>query len=215
MARRKSPRVPRAGTRDRGSPRATPFSINKATGGPGVAVPRGAGAATTPPSKDAFPIVGIGASAGGLEAFSELLSHLPIDPTMAFILVQHLDPKHPSILTEILSRTTAMPVVEVKHGMRVEPCHVYVMPPNTSMTIVGGVLNLAPRSDDRGLHMPIDHFLRSLAEDAGIRAIGVILSGSASDGALGLKAIKAEGGITFAEAPQSARFEGMPRSAVA
>jgi two-component system CheB/CheR fusion protein len=180
-----------------------------------VALPRGAGAAITPPSKDAFPIVGIGASAGGLEAFSELLSHLPVDPTMAFILVQHLDPKHPSILTEILSRTTGMPVVEVQHGMRVEPCRVYVMPPNTRMTIVGGILNLVPRSDDRGLHMPIDHFLRSLAEDAGIRAIGVILSGSASDGALGLKAIKAEGGITFAEAPQSARFEGMPRSAVA
>lgn len=179
-----------------------------------MALAGGAGAAAPPP-KDGFPIVGIGASAGGLEAFSELLSHLPVDPTMAFVLVQHLDPKHPSILTDILSRTTAMPVVEVTQAMRVEPGHVYVMPPNTRMTIVGGLLNLAPRSDDRGLHMPIDHFLRSLAEDVGIRAIGVILSGSASDGALGLKAIKAEGGITFAEAPQSARFDGMPRSAVA
>ena len=134
---------------------------------------------------------------------------------MAFVLVQHLDPKYPSILSEILSRTTRMPVVEVTHGVRVELGHVYVMPPNTRMTIVKGVLNLAPRSDDRGPHMPIDHFLRSLADDLKSRAIGVILSGSASDGALGLKAIKAEGGITFAEAPQSAKFDGMPRSAMA
>jgi two-component system, chemotaxis family, CheB/CheR fusion protein len=168
------------------------------------------------PSSDTFPIVGIGASAGGLEAFSELLSHLSLDAaTMAFVLVQHLDPKYPSILSEILGRTTRMPVVEVKQGTRAEPGHVYVMPPNTRMAIVEGILNLAPRSDDRGPHMPIDHFLRSLAEDVKSRAIGVILSGSASDGALGLKAIKAEGGITFAEAPQSAKFDGMPRSAMA
>jgi len=168
------------------------------------------------PSSDTFPIVGIGASAGGLEAFSELLAHLSLDAAaMAFVLVQHLDPKYPSVLSEILGRTTRMPVVEVKQGMRAEPGHVYVMPPNTRMTIVEGILNLAPRSDDPGPHMPIDHFLRSLAEDAKSRAIGVILSGSASDGALGLKAIKAEGGITFAEAPQSAKFDGMPRSAMA
>src|SRR5437667_4461419 len=108
-----------------------------------------------------------------------------------------------------------MPVVEVTNGMSVELGHVYVMPPNTRMTIVAGVLNLTPRSDDRGPHMPIDHFLRSLAQDLKSRAIGVILSGSASDGALGLRAIKAEGGITFAEAPQSAKFDGMPRSAMA
>src|SRR5882762_7654334 len=163
----------------------------------------------------AFPIAGIGASAGGLEAFSELLSHLSVEATMGFVLVQHLDPKHPSILTEILSRTTRMSVVEATHGMRVEAGRVYIMPPNVRMTIADGVLNLAPRSEDRGPHMPIDHFLRSLAEDVRSRAIGVILSGSASDGALGLRAIKAEGGITFAEAPQSAKFDGMPRSAMA
>ena len=177
--------------------------------------PSDVGAAAPPGSKDAFPIAGIGASAGGLEAFSELLSHLPVEATMGFVLVQHLDPKHPSILTEILSRTTRMPVVEATHGMRVEAGRVYIMPPNVSMTITDGVLSLAPRSEDRGPHMPIDHFLRSLAEDVRSRAIGVILSGSASDGALGLRAIKAEGGITFAEAPQSAKFDGMPRSAVA
>jgi two-component system, chemotaxis family, CheB/CheR fusion protein len=195
---KKSPRAPRA-TRDRGAPPATPSSIT----------------AVTPPSRDTFPIVGIGASAGGLEAFSELLSHLPAEAAMAFVLVQHLDPKHPSSLVEILSRTTRLPVVEATHRMRVEPGHVYIMPPNVRMTMADGVLNLAPRSSDRGPHMPIDHFLCSLAESLGGRAIGVILSGSASDGALGLKAIKAEGGVTFAEAPQSAKFDGMPRSAVA
>src|SRR5881628_1279014 len=215
MARKKSPRTRRPATRDRGVPPATPSPINKATREPGMAVPSRAGAAATPPSKHAFPIVGIGASAGGLEAFSELLSNLPVEPTMAFVLIQHLDPKHPSILSDILSRTTRMSVVEAKHGMRVEPGHVYVMPPNARMTIAGEVLHLGPRSDDRGPQLPIDHFLRSLAEDLGSRAIAIILSGSASDGALGLKAVKAEGGITFAEAPQLAKFDSMPRSAVA
>src|SRR5207245_2752183 len=128
MARKKSPRTPRTATRDRGVPRATPSPINKATGKPGVAVPSRAGAAATPLSKHAFPVVGIGASAGGLEAFSELLSNLPVEATMAFVLIQHLDPKHPSILSDILSRTTRMSVVEAKHGMRVEPGHVYIMP---------------------------------------------------------------------------------------
>src|SRR3989475_5083230 len=169
MARKKSPRTPRTATRDRGVPPATRSPINKATGKPGMAVPSRAGAAATPPSKHAFPIVGIGASAGGLEAFSELLSNLPVEATIAFLLIQHLDPKHPSILSDILSRTTRMSVVEAEHGMRVEPGHVYVMPPNARMTIAGEVLHLGPRSDDRGPQLPIDHFLRSLAEDLGDR----------------------------------------------
>src|SRR6266705_5668569 len=198
---KRSPRGPRLASRKGGARPSTPPSpINKATREQSATFPTRGGVAAPQPSRDAFPIVGIGASAGGLEAFSELLAHLSGDAAMAFVLVQHLDPKYPSILSEILSRTTRMPVVEVTHGVRVEPGHVYVMPPNTSMIIVKGVLNLAPRSDDRGPHMPIDRFLRSLAEDSKSRAIGVILSGSASDGALGLKAIKAEGGITFAEA---------------
>src|SRR5437870_1923616 len=213
---KRSPRGPRLASRKGGARPSTPPSpINKATREQSATFPARGGVAAPQPSRDAFPIVGIGASAGGLEAFSELLAHLSGDAAMAFVLVQHLDPKYPSILSEILSRTTRMPVVEVKNGMSVELGHVYVMPPNTRMTIVAGVLNLTPRSDDRGPHMPIDHFLRSLAQDLKSRAIGVILSGSASDGALGLKAIKAEGGITFAEAPQSAKFDGMPRSAMA
>src|SRR5881409_2422198 len=213
---KRSPRSPRSPTGNRGGRPPAPASpIKKATREQSATFPTRGGVAAPQPSRDAFPIVGIGASAGGLEAFSELLAHLSGDAAMAFVLVQHLDPKYPSILSEILSRTTRMPVVEVKNGMSVELGHVYVMPPNTRMTIVAGVLNLTPRSDDPGPHMPIDHFLRSLAEDLKSRAIGVILSGSASDGALGLRAIKAEGGITFAEAPQSAKFDGMPRSAMA
>src|SRR5438093_61358 len=216
-AMKRSPRGPRSASRKGGArPSTSPSPINKATREQSATFPARGGVAAPQPSRDAFPIVGIGASAGGLEAFSELLAHLSVDAAaMAFVLVQHLDPKYPSFLSEILSRTTRMPVVEVKNGMSVEIGHVYVMPPNTRMTIVAGVLNLTPRSDDPGPHMPIDHFLRSLAEDLKSRAIGVILSGSASDGALGLRAIKAEGGITFAEAPQSAKFDGMPRSAMA
>ncbi|HKQ74714.1 MAG TPA: chemotaxis protein CheB [Blastocatellia bacterium] len=162
-----------------------------------------------------FPVVGIGASAGGLEAFRQLLERLPVDTGMAFVLVQHLDPTHDSILTELLSRSTQMPVSEVRDGMAVAPDHVYVIPRNSNMTIAGGVLRLLPREEARGRHRPIDYFLRALAEDQSHRAIGVILSGTASDGTLGLEAIKAEGGITFAEDPKSAKYDSMPRSAIA
>ncbi len=161
-----------------------------------------------------FPVVGIGASAGGLEAFRRLLEHLPTDTGLAFILVQHLDPKHESILAEILSRSTSMPVSEVADGIRVEPDHVYVIPRNANMAIKQGALRLLPREETRGQHRPIDFFLRSLAEEKSNRAIGVILSGTASDGTLGLEAIKAEGGITFAQDAKTARYDGMPRSAI-
>ncbi|MBS3908497.1 MAG: SpoIIE family protein phosphatase [Actinobacteria bacterium] len=173
-------------------------------------------AKTAKENKDtAIPIVGIGASAGGLKAFTQLLQHLPGDIRMAFVLVQHLDPKHVSILPELLAKATKMPVSEVKDGMLVEPNHVYVIPANVNMAIFHGVLNLMPRTEIRGLHLPIDFFLRSLAEDQSNKAIGVILSGTASDGALGLKEVKAAGGITFAQDPESAEYDGMPRSAVA
>ena len=153
------------------------------------------------------PVVGIGASAGGLEAFSQLLKHLPLDTGLAFVLVQHLDPNHESMLTGILSRETRMPVEEVRDGTTVKPNRVYVIPPNTSMTISGQVLRLKPREQVSGPHMPIDHFLRSLAESCKNKAIGVILSGTGSDGALGLEAIKAEGGIIFAQDAESAKIQ--------
>ena len=161
-----------------------------------------------------FPIAGIGASAGGLEAFSELLRQLPEKTGMAFVLVQHLDPKHSSELRDILARTTKIPVQEVTDGVVVKPDHIYVIPPNTSMALKSGVLRLAARVLTRGQHMPIDHFLRSLADDLGNRAIGVILSGTASDGTEGVRAVKAAGGITFAQDEKSAKYTGMPHSAV-
>jgi len=162
-----------------------------------------------------FPVVGIGASAGGLEAFSELLRHLPEKTGMGFVLVQHLDPKHSSELREILARTTKVPVTEVTDGVAVQPDHIYVIPPNTSMAIKDGVLRLAAREFIRGRYLPIDHFLRSLAEDRGNQAISVILSGTASDGTEGTRAIKAAGGITFAQDEKSAKYGSMPHSAAA
>jgi len=161
-----------------------------------------------------FPVVGIGASAGGLEAFSDLLRHLPEKTGMAFVLVQHLDPKHSSELRQILARTTRIPVQEVTDGIVVEPNHVYVMPPNTSMVLNDGRLRLAARMLTRGQQMPVDHFLRSLAEARGDRAISVILSGTASDGTEGSRAIKAAGGITFAQDRETAKYSSMPHSAV-
>src|SRR6266851_3694633 len=165
-------------------------------------------------AKTPFPIVGIGASAGGLEAFSLLLRALPADTGMAFVLVQHLDPKHESQLPEVLSRTTAMPVLTVTDRLRVEPDHVYVIPPNADMTIGGGVFALTPRAKVDH-YKPIDHFFSSLAQEQGGRAIGVVLSGTGSDGTLGLRAIKAEGGITFVQDAKSAKHPGMPQSAAA
>jgi two-component system CheB/CheR fusion protein len=160
-------------------------------------------------------VVGIGASAGGLEAFMELLKPLPNKTGMAFVLIPHLDPKHESAMTELLSRGTGMQVREVHDGMRVKPDCVYVIPPNRVMSIQKGVLLLAQRQHDVGPPMPIDTFFRSLAADCGNNAIGIILSGTASDGTLGVAAIKNEGGITFAQEPQSAKYTGMPNSAVA
>src|SRR5229473_3385440 len=161
-----------------------------------------------------FPVVGIGASAGGIEAVKQMLHVLPVNTGMAFALVQHLDPSHASMLTEILSRATTMSVSEVTDQEAVEPNHVYVIPPGTNMVISQGILRLVPREERPGQPRAVDHFLRSLAEDQGHKAIGVILSGTATDGTLGLEAIKAEGGITFAQ-DESARYDSMPRSAVA
>ncbi|MGA2717006.1 MAG: chemotaxis protein CheB, partial [Bryobacteraceae bacterium] len=161
-----------------------------------------------------FPIVGVGASAGGLEALTELLTALPLDTGMAFVLVQHLEAEHESMLTELLSKVTQMPVIEVRQGTRVESNHVYVIRANTDLSLAGGVLRTSSRKAAAGRHLPIDHFFRTLAEAQGHLAVGIVLSGTASDGTLGLKAIKAAGGITFAQEPKSAKFDGMPKSAL-
>ncbi len=161
-----------------------------------------------------FPIVALGASAGGLEAFEQFFRNVPPDIGLAFILVSHLDPDHVSLLGEILQRSTAMPVVEVRDQARVVPNHVYVMPPNRDMAIFHGVLQLSVPEAPRGQRMPIDAFLRALAEDQGEHAIGIILSGTGTDGTLGLRAILGAGGVTLVQEPASAKYDGMPTSAI-
>jgi two-component system CheB/CheR fusion protein len=173
----------------------------------------------TPPAPPAslhpFPIVGIGASAGGLEALELFLKNVPAGSGMAFVIVQHLDPTHKGMLAELLQRVTPMRVMQVQDRTRVQPDCVYVIPPNKDLSILHGVLHLLDPVAPRGLRLPIDFFFRSLAEDAEERSIGVILSGMGTDGTLGLKAIKGKAGVVFVQDPASAKFDGMPRSAVA
>jgi two-component system CheB/CheR fusion protein len=158
--------------------------------------------------------VGIGASAGGLEALEQFLSHVPEKSGLAFVIIQHLDPTHKGIMPEILQRTTGMEVFQVKDRMRVRPECVYVIPPNKEMSILHGVLHLFDPTAPRGLRLSIDIFLRSLAEDRQERSIGVILSGMGSDGTMGLRAIKEKGGVALVQEPASAKFDSMPRSAI-
>ena len=162
----------------------------------------------------AFPIVGIGASAGGLEALELFLRHVPAGSGMAFVIIQHLDPTHKGIMVELLQRTTAMQVVQARDRMKVAPDRVYVIPPNKDMSILHGTLHLFDPVAPRGLRLPIDFFFRSLADDRQDKSIGVILSGMGSDGTLGLRAIKEKAGAVFVQAPESAKFDGMPRSAI-
>jgi two-component system CheB/CheR fusion protein len=162
-----------------------------------------------------FPLVAIGASAGGLEACRDLLKTLPANTGLAFVLISHLAPDQKSHLVEILASHTGMAVAPVEDGLRPEPDHFYILPPNQFASISRGRLHLEPRPEGRRVPMPIDYFFRSLAVDQKNRAIGVILSGADSDGALGLKAIKGEGGIAIVQAPESARHPGMPRSSIA
>ena len=168
-----------------------------------------------PRTQNAFPIVGIGASAGGLEALELFLKHVPAGSGMAFVIVQHLDPTHKGIMVELLQRITPMPVVQARDRLKVAPDRVYVIPPNKDLSILHGVLHLLEPAKPRGLRLPIDFFFRSLADDRRARSIGVILSGMGSDGTLGLRAIKEKTGVVFVQAPASAKFDGMPRSAIA
>src|SRR5512133_3811700 len=163
------------------------------------------------------PIVGIGASAGGLAAFEAFFSGMPAktDPDMAFVLVQHLAPDHKSILTELIRRYTRMQVFEVEDGMVVQPNCAYIIPPNRDMAFLNGTLQLMEPSAPRGQRLPIDFFFRSLAQDQGERAIGIVLSGTGSDGTQGVRAIKGEGGMVMAQDPASTEYDGMPASAIA
>lgn len=161
-----------------------------------------------------FPVIGIGASAGGLEALELFFRNVPQGSGLAFVVVQHMDPTKKGALAELLQRATDMPVREVEDGVRIAPEHVYVIAPNTDISILQGALHLFAPTQARGLRLPIDFFLRSLADDRGPSAIGVILSGMGSDGMLGLGTIKEKGGGTFVQEPGTAKFDGMPRSAI-
>lgn len=161
-----------------------------------------------------FPIVGIGASAGGLEAFEQFLTNVPDDSGMAFVIIQHLDPTQQGMLPELLQRITKMKVLQVKDRLVVFPNTVYVIPPNKSMTILNGILRLHDVVEEKGLRLPIDIFFRSLADDRRDRSAGVILSGMGSDGSSGIKAIKERCGLALVQDPISAKFDSMPRNAI-
>ena len=189
-----------AATQDAPSPAANVTSATPADGN----VPTGT-----------FPIVGVGASAGGLEALEAFFAQVPPTCGIGFVVVQHLDPTHEGMLAELLQRVTTMPVFQIAEGMRVVPGSVYVIPPNANLSITRGVLHLAVPESGRRLRLPIDTFFESLAADAATPPVGVILSGMGSDGTIGLKAIKARGGVAFVQDPASAKFDGMPTSAIA
>jgi two-component system CheB/CheR fusion protein len=167
------------------------------------------------PEKPGAPVAGIGASAGGLDAFKKFFAAMPPDSGIAFVLVPHLDPAHESLMVELLARHTTMPVVEAENDMPVEANHVYIIPPNKYMTIHGGILRLTGPVERRTSQTSIDLFLRSLADDQQERSICIILSGTGSHGALGLKAVKAAGGIAMVQDPETAEYERMPQSAIA
>lgn len=170
--------------------------------------------ATVEPASPSFHIVGVGASAGGLEALEALFDHISADSGMAFVIIQHLSPDFKSMMDELLARHTKMKIRRVEDGMRVEPDSVYLIPPKQEMIIQEGQLLLSDKDPSHGLSLPIDTFLRSLAQDAGERAIGVILSGSGSDGSRGIRAIHEAGGLVIAQSADSARFDGMPKASV-
>lgn len=161
-----------------------------------------------------LPIVGIGSSAGGLEALGKMFTNMPTDSGAAFVLIQHLDPDHKSSMVELLRRYTDMEVLEIQEGMKVEPNKLYVIPPNTSLGIINGELHLNKPKESHGLRLPIDLFFQSLADDAEEYSIGIVLSGFGSDGAIGIKAIKSRGGMLMAQDPDSAISGSMPQSAI-
>jgi two-component system, chemotaxis family, CheB/CheR fusion protein len=166
------------------------------------------------PEKQMIPVVGMGASAGGLQALEEFFDHMPEDSGMAFVVVTHLDPSHASMLPELVQRRTKMKVLQVKDGQQIEPDKVYVIPPGRDMGILNGTLILAKTGVSGGPRAPGNYFLRSLAKEQKERAVAIILSGMGMDGTEGVKAIKAELGMVMAQDPSSAKYDSMPRHAI-
>ncbi|MCP4157999.1 MAG: chemotaxis protein CheB, partial [bacterium] len=162
----------------------------------------------------AFYIIGIGASAGGLDSFEKFFTHIPSDSGMAFVLFQHIAPDHKSMLPDLLKKFTSMEVYEVKDSMKVRPNCIYINPPGNDVGVINGALHLLEPTHPRGMKMPINHFLRSLAQDRQEKAIGIIFSGTGTDGTLGLQAVKEKGGLTMVQEPGSAEYDGMPLSVV-
>jgi two-component system CheB/CheR fusion protein len=186
---------------------AKPVQIRKSGAKPAVEADPGDAAAS-------FPVVALGASAGGLEALEQFLAHVPAGSGMAFVIIQHLDPTQKGMMPELLQRATVMPVMQAKNRMKVNPDCVYVIPPNRDLSILHDCLHLLEPEAPRGLRLPIDFFFRALADDRRQRAICVILSGMGSDGTLGLRAIKEQGGLVLVQDPASAKFDSMPRNAI-
>lgn len=160
-------------------------------------------------------ITGIGASAGGLEALEQLFSHMPANTGIAFVVIQHLSPDYKSLMVELLSKHTDMNVVRAEDGTQVQPNHIYLIPPKKNMTIYNGCLQLREKDPETLVNLPIDIFFGSLSKDQGDRAVGIILSGTGSDGTRGVRAIKEAGGMIMVQEESSAKFNGMPRSALA
>jgi len=161
-----------------------------------------------------FPVVGIGASAGGLVALEQFFSHVPVKSGMAYVVVQHLDPHRDGMLVELLQRHTPMPVVEVKDQVQMEADHVYVIAPGRDLSVLHGALHLLEPAEPHGLRLPINFFFKSLADDRQQGRIGVILSGMGSDGTQGLRAVRLAAGACFVQTPATAQFDSMPRSAI-
>lgn len=182
---------------------------------PSTSIPEAAETSAPASDGNGFCIVGIGASAGGLEALEAFFQHTPPDLGVAFVIVQHLDRGHKSIMVDLLARRTSMKVAQVEDGTLVLPNHVYIIPPNNHLALLHGTLHLIPPDPQYPFRLPIDFFFRSLAEDKGDKSICIVLSGTGTDGALGLKAIKAAGGMTMAQEERTAKFDSMPHHAIA
>jgi two-component system CheB/CheR fusion protein len=165
--------------------------------------------------RNRFPVVGIGSSAGGLEALELFFSNLPPTTNMAFVIIQHLSPKHKSIMADILMKYTQMKVLQIEDNKEIKPNHVYLNPPDKNVIILNRRLHLTEPTQTHGVNLPIDCFFKSLSEDQGEKAICIILSGTATDGTLGLKVVKGEGGMAMVQDPDSAKYAGMPSSAIA
>ena len=172
------------------------------------------GGVVAPPADKGFPIVGLGASAGGLEALEEFFRRMPPDAGMAFVVVTHQHPSHTSLLPELLRKHTRMPVTEAIDGAQVQPNRIYISRPDYYVGILDGRLHLMKSKEDGGVRLPIDFFLRALAEDQQERSVGIVLSGSGNDGTLGPQAIKGAGGMAIAQEAASARYAGMPGRAI-